>query len=86
MDRFAAACRAAAAPVVQQSIDVSYPPGPQQQTRRTHGQTDRHRAVSQTLLRNLHTMRTVSLLKSDGHSWISTRTIKPTIINQRSTY
>jgi len=27
--------RAAAAPAVQQSIDISYPPGPQQQTRRT---------------------------------------------------
>jgi len=27
--------RAATAPAVQQSIDVSYPPGPQQQTRRT---------------------------------------------------
>jgi len=32
---FAAARRAAAAPAVQQSIDISYPPGPQQQTRRT---------------------------------------------------
>ena len=50
---FAAARRAAAAPAVQQSIDFSYPPGPQQQTRRTllqrengtdgqtHKQTDR---------------------------------------------
>jgi len=27
--------RAAAAPVVQQSINISYQPGPQQQTRRT---------------------------------------------------
>jgi len=27
--------RAAAAPAVQQSVDISYPPGPQQQTRRT---------------------------------------------------
>jgi len=27
--------RAAAAPAVQQSIDISYLPGPQQQTRRT---------------------------------------------------
>ena len=41
--------RAAAAPAVQQSIDISYPPGPQQQTRcallqqanRTERQTDR---------------------------------------------
>jgi len=42
---------AAAAPAVQQSIDISFPPGPQQQTRRTllqlangrekEGQTDR---------------------------------------------
>jgi len=32
---FAAAIRAAAAPAAQQSIDISYPPGPQQQTRRT---------------------------------------------------
>jgi len=32
---FAAARRAAAAPAVQQSIDISYPSGPQQQTRRT---------------------------------------------------
>jgi len=32
---FADARRAAAAPAVQQSIDISYPPGPQQQTRRT---------------------------------------------------
>ena len=31
---FAAVCRAAAAPAVQQSIDISYPPGLQQQTRR----------------------------------------------------
>jgi len=35
-------CTAVAAPVVQQLTDISYPPGPQQQTRRTllHGQTD----------------------------------------------
>jgi len=32
---FAAAPRAAAAPAEQQSIDISCPPGPQQQTRRT---------------------------------------------------
>jgi len=39
--------RAAAAPAVQQSIDISYPPGTQQQTRRTLLQqmncTDRRR-------------------------------------------
>jgi len=46
--------RAAATPAVQQSIDISYPPGPQQQTRRTllqrangtDRQTDGHRTVS----------------------------------------
>ena len=32
---FAAARRAAATPAVQQSVDISYTPGPQQQTRRT---------------------------------------------------
>jgi len=32
--------RAAAASAVQQSIDIYYPPGTQQQTRRTLGQTD----------------------------------------------
>jgi len=32
---FAAARRAASAPAVQQSIDISYPPGPQQQHYRT---------------------------------------------------
>jgi len=32
---FAAAIRAAAASAAQQSIDISYPPGPQQQSRRT---------------------------------------------------
>jgi len=45
---------AAAAPVVQQSIDIAYPPGPQQQTRGTllqrranewDRQTDGHRAA-----------------------------------------
>ena len=52
---FAAACsaatpRAAVAPGVQQSIDISYPPGTQQQTRRTLLQranrtdTDGHRS------------------------------------------
>jgi len=30
-----AAARTAAAPAVQQSLNISYPPGPQQQTRRT---------------------------------------------------
>jgi len=32
---FAAAAHLAAAPAVQQSIDITYTPGPQQQTRRT---------------------------------------------------
>jgi len=58
---FAAARRAAAAPAEQQSIDISYPPGAQQQTRRTLQQranetdrrTDGHRTVTQTLLRIL---------------------------------
>jgi len=49
-------CSHLMAPVVQQSIDISYPPDPQQQTRRTllqranggqtDGRTDGHRAVS----------------------------------------
>jgi len=45
---------AAALPAVQKSIDISYTPGQQQQTRRTllqpangtYGQTDGHRTVS----------------------------------------
>jgi len=53
--------RAAAAPAVQQSIDIHYPPGTQQQTRRTLLQrangtdrrTDGHRTVTWTLLRIL---------------------------------
>jgi len=49
---FAAERRAAAAPAVQQSMDVCCPPGPQQQTRRTPLQRDRqmdgHRTVTQT--------------------------------------
>jgi len=53
---FAAARRAAAAPGVQQSIDISYPPGPQQQTRSnkvrrpdgTDRQTDGRRPNSHT--------------------------------------
>jgi len=43
---FAAAASAAVAPAVQQSIDISCSPGPQQQTRRTllhAGQTDGRR-------------------------------------------
>ena len=51
--------RAAAAPAVQRSSDTSYPPRPQQQTRRTllqrangtDRQTDGHRTVTYILLR-----------------------------------
>jgi len=48
---FTAARRAAAAPVVQQLINISYPLGPQQQThssdaQRRVGQTDGHLIVS----------------------------------------
>jgi len=57
-----AAARAAAAPAVQQSIDICQLPDPQQQTCRTLLQrangTDRrtegHRTVTSTLLRVLH--------------------------------
>jgi len=43
--------RAVALPIVQQSIDISYQPGPQQQTRRTllqraNGSEVGHRAVT----------------------------------------
>jgi len=54
---------AAAAPTVQQVINVSYLPGCQQQTRRTlsqrangrqEGRTEGHRTVSEALLRVLY--------------------------------
>jgi len=49
-----AAARAAAAPAVQQSIDICQLPDPQQQTCRTQGRTEGHRTVTSTLLRILH--------------------------------
>jgi len=50
---------AATAPTVQQSIDISYPLGPQQQThhmqrQQAHGQMDGHRTVAQILLSILY--------------------------------
>jgi len=64
----AAVRRAAATTAVQQSIDISYPPSPQQQTRRTLLQrtngidrrTDGHRAVTD---RAPHTMRAVPIMR-----------------------
>jgi len=55
-----AAARAAAAPAVQQSIDICQLPDPQQQTCRTllqranGGRTEGHRTVTSTPLRILH--------------------------------
>jgi len=68
----AAVRRAAATTAVQQSIDISYPPSPQQQThrtllqrtngtdRQTDGRTDGHRAVTD---RAPHTMRLVPIMR-----------------------
>jgi len=49
----------AEAPAVQQSIDISWPPGPQQQTRRNDG-TDRQTDARQFHKPCPHTMRAVS--------------------------
>ena len=51
---------AAAAPVVQQSDDISRPPGPQQQTRCTLGQTDR-RIPYRYIVPARHTIRAVPI-------------------------
>jgi len=69
--------RTAAAPAVQQSIDISYPPGPQQQTRRTLLQrangTDR--ADGRTLYSYIdpapHTMRAVPIIRiyTNAQKW-----------------